>query len=298
MAHRGSRVRARMGKVAAAVVALTAMGVVAASPAHAGGHGYPGQQGNLPISVETTLIGHRVVGPGGLGAGDPDGTGGAFLAGAGAALCHLVRVADVGTITAVELHQAAAGHNGGLTLNLTLHAVPGGSQGCELVNPALVAAVVANPSAYYVLVKTAGYPMGALRGNLSYAIQEGLLFATKMSGANELSPTGTPGVGDPDGLGVATVTITPTQLCFTLTVSGLDTPVAAHIHRGAADVNGPVVVPLTAPGANGTSGGCISGVDPTLLQDIAQHPAGFYANVHTNVYPMGAVRGQLASAFP
>jgi hypothetical protein len=298
MAHPVRPVRARMGKVAAAAVALTTMGVMAASPAHAGGRGAPGQQGNLPISVESTLIGHRVVGPGGLGAGDPDGTGGAFLAGAGAALCHLVRVADVGAVTGIELHRGDAGRNGPLIRDLTLHAVPGGSQGCDLVNPAIVAAVVASPSSYYVLIKTAGYLNGALRGNLSYAIQEGWLFATRMSGANEISPSGTTGVGDLDGLGVATVTITPTKLCFTLTVSGLDTPVAAHIHRGPAGVNGPVVVPLTAPGPDGTSGGCVTGVDPALLQDIAQNPANFYANVHTNVYPMGAVRGELASAFP
>jgi hypothetical protein len=288
-----------MGKVAAAVVALTtAAGVVAAAPAQAGGHRGPGWRGHLPISVETTLTGHRVVGADGLGAGDPDGTGGAFIAGTGAALCHLVRVADVGEITAIELRRGGAGQNGRLVLDLPLHPDPGGSEGCDLVHPAIVAAVVANPSAYYVLVTTADHPRGALRGNLSYAFREGHLFAAKMTGANELTPAGAPGAGDPDGLGVSTVTISPTRLCFTLTVSGIDPPTAAHIHRGTADVNGPVVVPLTPPGPDGTSSGCLTDVDPALLREIDTNPAGFYTNVHNAAHPGGAVRGQLGTVFP
>jgi len=62
---------------------------------------------------------------------------------------------------------------------------------------------------------------------------------------------------------------------------------------GAAGVAGPVVVPLTAPGAGGTSSGCVV-TTRTLVAAILGNPVGYYANVHTSDLPAGAVRGQLS----
>ena len=56
--------------------------------------------------------------------------------------------------------------------------------------------------------------------------------------------------------------------------------------------SGPVVVPFTAPGANGTSSGCAS-ASATLIDDILANPAGYYVNVHTREHPAGAIRAQL-----
>jgi hypothetical protein len=65
----------------------------------------------------------------------------------------------------------------------------------------------------------------------------------------------------------------------------------AHIHRGAAGVAGPVVVPLDPP-AGGKSTGC-----PTVAKEVADeimaNPSNFYVNVHTAEHPAGAIRGQL-----
>lgn len=118
----------------------------------------------------------------------------------------------------------------------------------------------------------------------------GRLFATALTGAAEV-----PGPGDPDGSGTALVTLNQGQLevCFELTVEDIAPATAAHIHVGAPDVAGPIVVPLAAP-TSGSSSGCVADVDRELIKAIRQNPGGYYVNVHTADFPAGAVRGQLS----
>ncbi len=105
-----------------------------------------------------------------------------------------------------------------------------------------------------------------------------------------------PGPGDADGRGFAYLILDPAaeELCYTLLIRDLPTPaVAAHIHRGADGVAGPVVLPLTTPDPRGLASACATGIDPALLRAIADAPGAFYVNVHTADYPDGALRGQL-----
>ena len=53
-----------------------------------------------------------------------------------------------------------------------------------------------------------------------------------------------------------------------------------------------MVVPLTAPGADGNSDGCTA-AQTSLIDEIIANPAGFYVNVHTKEHPGGAIRAQL-----
>jgi hypothetical protein len=78
--------------------------------------------------------------------------------------------------------------------------------------------------------------------------------------------------------------------------------VAAHIHPGAAGVNGPVFVGVaglmpTAPilMGDGTVSIIFTGSPITAAQatQIVANPAGYYFNVHTPLNPGGAARGQL-----
>lgn len=120
-------------------------------------------------------------------------------------------------------------------------------------------------------------------------------------------------VGDPDGKGIAYVfgiDNDPTTLCYVLLVSGIQTvPVgegmAAHIHEGARDENGPVVAALAGP-EDGNAADCLTegeaGKFPTgeagIVQRILGNPALFYINVHNPDFPAGAIRGNLSSAEP
>jgi hypothetical protein len=100
--------------------------------------------------------------------------------------------------------------------------------------------------------------------------------------------------GQGNGNGMASVMLDPgaSTVCYEITVT-LDPPAsAAHIHRGEAGANGPVVVPFETP-STGSASGCAQGVDGALISDIMGNPAGFYVNVHNSAFPGGAIRGQL-----
>ena len=109
-------------------------------------------------------------------------------------------------------------------------------------------------------------------------------YTVALSGANEVAPV----VGDPDGSGTANITIDDVAqtISWNITVANLDPVILAHIHSGAAGVNGPVVIDF--------SGQLVGAglVDPDVLNVIA-NPAAFYVNVHTTVHTGGAIRGQV-----
>jgi hypothetical protein len=119
--------------------------------------------------------------------------------------------------------------------------------------------------------------------------QEPVVLTATLSGK-----TVVPDGGDPDGAGSATVTVDPAkrQLCYEVTVSEIDPPTMAHIHRGAAGAGGPPVVALSAP-KDGIAKGCSPELDAATLRAIIANPAAYYVNVHTSSYRAGALRGQL-----
>jgi hypothetical protein len=102
--------------------------------------------------------------------------------------------------------------------------------------------------------------------------------------------------GDPVGTGTATIRLRrgQGQVCYQVQVQNITLPSAGmHIHRGADDVAGPIVVQLRAPGASGSVSACATASRAIVAQILANR-AGFYLNLHTTDFPGGAIRGQLA----
>lgn len=121
------------------------------------------------------------------------------------------------------------------------------------------------------------------------AAEGGRPFTTTLTGAAEVNAQGVPNQGDPDGVGTASLTINPGlgTVCWTITVSGVDPILAAHIHVAPTTAPGPIVVAL-----NPYTGGCTD-ISRQLALAIIMHPEAYYVNVHNASYPSGALRGQL-----
>ena len=83
-------------------------------------------------------------------------------------------------------------------------------------------------------------------------------------------------------------------VCFVTKWRDIDgTVVAAHIHPAPVGVPGPVAVPLFSGTFDGTdrTRGCVPALG--YADDLVTNPSGFYVNIHSSVYPPGAVRAQL-----
>jgi hypothetical protein len=97
--------------------------------------------------------------------------------------------------------------------------------------------------------------------------------------------------GAPKGKGTVKIAITGNKVCWRfVSVGGIDKPLVSHIHKGGPKTAaGPVVVPLGD--AFKTSGCTVS--TAAVDKAIEKNPSGYYVNIHTPTYPLGAIRGQL-----
>lgn len=122
---------------------------------------------------------------------------------------------------------------------------------------------------------------------------EGGSFEIDLSGANEICEGDTCG-GDGTGTAQVDINSDENQVCYDISLEGVQGVTAAHIHSGGSDEAGPVVVNLEYDGDDQGDDKCVDGVSESDLEDISEAPANFYVNVHSEQYPDGAVRGQLA----
>ena len=143
------------------------------------------------------------------------------------------------------------------------------------------------------LARLVGVPVAMLGVLIMTAAPAG---ATTSEFARMTGPQEIPGPGDADatGAGFFDIYMTGTpRVCVAVRFEGTDTPIAMHIHSGAAGSAGPIVVNLSSF-MDGRRGCAAASVE--LLRDIKRHPANYYCNIHTSAFSGGALRGQLELA--
>jgi hypothetical protein len=139
-----------------------------------------------------------------------------------------------------------------------------------------------------------------------------IVFTAQLTAANEVPPVTNAESG---GRGTTTITFNVPRdsagnitgsgnVTFAIQLSGFPAGtaiIAAHIHPGAAGVNGsPLITTGLSPGAPmvlGDGSGTLSitqSIGQADAQNITAAPANFYFNVHTPLNGGGAARGQLA----
>ena len=87
-------------------------------------------------------------------------------------------------------------------------------------------------------------------------------YVAYLTGGNE-----TPNPADPDGVGFVVVTFDQGAgtITFTAYAQNIGTIAASHIHRGAAGVTGPVIIPFNLPFTGGVSSGTLTGIAGSFL---------------------------------
>ena len=132
------------------------------------------------------------------------------------------------------------------------------------------------------VLAAAGAGLFAAQPSVGAAAPEAVSLDAVLVGGNEV-----PEAGDPDGFGMAMVTVTGREVCWEIRVRDVAPIAAAHIHAGPQKVAGPVVVPLDPVTEGCTQTGW------RVARLIREHPGQFYVNVHNADHPAGALRGQL-----
>jgi hypothetical protein len=123
------------------------------------------------VSAQTTLSTSLSGDEEAPGPGDKNGKGWVTLViEADGTICYEGKVQAIGReIVAAHIHIGAAGVPGPVVVDLDpFGADLTGNKAthCVTTTPEIAAAIIANPSGYYVNVHTADYPAGAIRGQL------------------------------------------------------------------------------------------------------------------------------------
>ena len=195
----------------------------------------------------------------------------------------------VSNATAGHIHDQEAGVNGPIVFPFSgVPAATSGSipQQTFAITPAQVVELKAG--GLYVNIHSSTFPGGEIRGQL---VEE--TFLASLDGAQEVPPTGSPGTGD----GEVGLSGDESKVIVDLAFDGLQsTASAAHIHEGPAGANGPIIITLTGVPA-ATSGRIPEQPHPITAPQVADLRAGgLYFNVHSDTFPDGEIRGQIAQA--
>lgn len=190
-----------------------------------------------------------------------------------------------GPITGVHIHEGTAGSAGPVLIDLVPYL--NGKRVVGLLKSDVITKSFLRKllkDSLYINVHTAANPNGEIRGQLSIESDGG--YTAKLNALNQVPTLALPGYG----LGTVFLSKDKTKLKVYAVVQELSGAItAAHLHTGAAGVNGPVAVTLTVDG--NVISGDVDNPDATLLTNLAS--GNIYLNVHTAANANGEVRGQV-----
>jgi hypothetical protein len=161
----------------------------------------------------------------------------------------------------------------------------------------------------YINVHTTDFPSGEIRGQVGQ-----LAFDAALSGDQEVPPVTTMG----SGMAEFVLDAAQTSLFYRLDYADTATITQAHVHVGASDANGAVILFLcqtaaapapgtvpTCPATPGVVTGTLTAADliPSAGDGInnfadaiaALKAENTYVNVHSDMYPTGEIRGQISA---
>jgi CHRD domain len=129
-----------------------------------------GDQGEAGRTFSTTLSGaQECTNAGACGVGDTDGAGTAVVRFRSdqPQVCFRITVQNIRLPSVgAHIHRGASGANGPIVVGFTAPNADGRSSGCVTADQAVIAAILAGPTGYYVNVHTTDFPGGAIRGQL------------------------------------------------------------------------------------------------------------------------------------
>lgn len=187
-----------------------------------------------------------------------------------------------------HIHQGAVGVNGPVLITLIdgsgatsgVWTIPAGTMLSQSELTAL------RNNELYFNIHSAANLNGEIRGQIIFP---NISIRAALTGAQEVPPRSTTGTG----IGDLTVNIKTGAISGTVNFSGFtNSATAAHIHQGAAGVIGPIIVNLTG-GAGATSGVWTISDTLTSAQLTALSNNELYFNIHTSIYDLGEIRGQI-----
>ncbi|MCB9251312.1 MAG: CHRD domain-containing protein, partial [Flavobacteriales bacterium] len=195
-----------------------------------------------------------------------------------------------GAITMAHFHNAAAGSNGGVEIDLNsgimgmnlMGTITGASLSKTFVNKLLKGEI-------YLNLHTSMNPGGEIRGQVYRLAREG--YSISLDGTQEVPMVSTTASGS----GIVSVDRDQSNAHIMIVVNGLN-PTAAHFHKAQKGNNGGVIFNLTPWLSNNGVFGYWKNTDPGpfgLNNSLQLRKDSVYVNFHTSGNPNGEIRGQV-----
>jgi CHRD domain len=259
---------------------LASLGIAAGLAACGGGSDYGGDAAATPAAAEriTVNLSGEQEAPAAIATGAVGNA--TFELNRGAYTLQGMVTIDGMEATVAHIHVGDAGTAGDVVFPLTVQ-----GNTATLASTTLTAAQLADLDAgkYYVNVHSAQHAKGEIRGQIGREV-----YRVQLDGTQEPTPVATQAKGE----GLLVLDPKTGALAGEIELTGI-TATAAHIHAGAAGINGDKLIDLQDHGGHGHFE-VPANTMLTAAQIDSLRAGGLYVNVHSAAHPGGEIRGQIA----